>query len=238
MTDDKIVITQVPNLTDVNVDVNTSASSIKDNLSKVASSMTTTVKESVSEVSSQQSSGFNMWTIIKYILIVLILAFLGFNIFSALGKGVDSTKGFLGPLLQSLGFGVGETVKQTVNTAADGTNVVVDVAAGTLDDAVTLMQKSVGVKDVQFNRIDDPNTSTQEVLDKAAKKQKQQKVQEPEPDDATSRTQVDPGARKAGFCYIGEDRGFRSCIKVGEGDQCMSGDIFPTRDICINPSLR
>ena len=24
----------------------------------------------------------------------------------------------------------------------------------------------------------------------------------PEPDDATSRTQVDPGARKAGFCYI------------------------------------
>ncbi len=236
MADDKIVITQVPNLTDVNVDVNTPASSIKDNLSRVASSMTTTVKDTVSDVSSGESSGSNMWTIIKYILIVLILAFLGFNIFSALGKGVDTTKGFLGPFLQSLGFGVGETVKQTVNTAADGTNVAVDVAAGTVDDAVTLMQKSIGVKDVQFNRIDDPNTSTQEVLDKAAKKQKEQR--DPEPDDATSRTQVDPGARKAGFCYIGEDRGFRSCIKVGEGDQCMSGDIFPTRDICINPSLR
>ena len=95
MADDNIVITQVPNLTDVNVDVSTPASSIKDNLSKVASSMTTTVKESVSEVSSGQSSGFDMWTIIKYILIVLILAFLGFNIFSALGKGVDTTKGFL-----------------------------------------------------------------------------------------------------------------------------------------------
>ena len=47
MADDNIVITQVPNLTDVNVDVSTPASSIKDNLSKVASSMTTTVKETV-----------------------------------------------------------------------------------------------------------------------------------------------------------------------------------------------
>ena len=237
MADDNIVITQVPNLTDVNVEVApTSAPTLGDRLSRVASGFTPAAVESTA-TASDTSSGVNMWTIIKYILIVLILAFLGFNIFSALGKGVDSTKGFLGPFLQSLGFGVGETVKQTVNTAADGTNLAVDVAAGTVDDAVTLMEKSVGVKDVQFNRIDDPTTSTQEVLNKAAKKQKD-KQNVPEPDDATSRTQVDPGARKAGFCYIGEDRGFRSCIKVGEGDQCMSGDIFPTREICVNPSLR
>tara|TARA_B100000902_G_C27295643_1_gene909709 strand:- start:450 stop:1166 length:717 start_codon:yes stop_codon:yes gene_type:complete len=237
MADDNIVITQVPNLTDVNVDVSSAPSSIGDRLSRVASSFTPAVASSSADASVETSAGgFDIWTIVKYFLIVVILAFLGFNIFSALGKGVDTTKGFLGPFLQSLGFGVGETVKQTVNTAADGTNVAVDVAAGTVDDAVTLMEKAVGVKDVQFNRIDKPSVSTQDVLDKAAKKQEQNNV--PEPDDATSRTQVDPGARKAGYCYIGEDRGFRSCIKVGEGDQCMSGDIFPTRDICINPNLR
>jgi hypothetical protein len=59
----------------------------------------------------------------------------------------------------------------------------------------------------------------------------------PSPDDATSVTQSG-GRSKSGYCYIGEDRGFRSCIKVGENDQCMSGDIFPTMDICINPNLR
>ena len=59
----------------------------------------------------------------------------------------------------------------------------------------------------------------------------------PLPDDATSVTQG-AGRSKSGYCYIGEDRGFRSCIKVGENDQCMSGDIFPTMDICINPNLR
>ena len=60
----------------------------------------------------------------------------------------------------------------------------------------------------------------------------------PSPDEAGSITQANKASRKAGFCYIGEDRGFRSCISVGEGDTCMSGDIFPSMDKCINPSLR
>ncbi len=60
---------------------------------------------------------------------------------------------------------------------------------------------------------------------------------EPIPDDSMSSTQrVGPG--KSGYCYIGEDRGFRSCIQVKDSDMCMSGDIFPSQDICVNPSLR
>ena len=41
-----------------------------------------------------------------------------------------------------------------------------------------------------------------------------------------------------GYCYIGTDRGIRSCIDVSAGDKCMSGKIFPRMDICVNPSLR
>lgn len=43
---------------------------------------------------------------------------------------------------------------------------------------------------------------------------------------------------KAGWCYIGEEKGYRSCAEVGENDICMSGDIFPTSQVCINPNLR
>ena len=43
---------------------------------------------------------------------------------------------------------------------------------------------------------------------------------------------------KMGWCFIGEDRGYRSCEYVGVNDQCMSGDIFPTKDVCMNPNLR
>lgn len=43
---------------------------------------------------------------------------------------------------------------------------------------------------------------------------------------------------KAGWCFVGEERGFRNCVEVGENDKCLSGDIFPTNQVCINPRLR
>ena len=44
--------------------------------------------------------------------------------------------------------------------------------------------------------------------------------------------------KKGGFCYIGTDRGYRSCVRVDEGDICKSNKIFPTQEKCINPNLR
>lgn len=59
----------------------------------------------------------------------------------------------------------------------------------------------------------------------------------PRPDRTGSRTQA-IRASKSGYCYVGEDRGFRSCVPVKYGDKCMSGNIFPTQAVCINPNLR
>tara|TARA_Y100000287_G_C14231207_1_gene361903 strand:+ start:2224 stop:2904 length:681 start_codon:yes stop_codon:yes gene_type:complete len=224
--DDTIVVTSAPKIASPSVDASIQPS--------VTMKITDTIKQATDDVG-EKASGIDWMKIAKYALIVLILAFLGFNIFTALGKATDTTKGILGPFLSALGFGVGETVKQTVDVTAEGAKLGVDVAAGTVDDAVTLLEKSVGVKGVQFNRIDDPSKTTQDALDNAIKKQ-QSSV--PEPDDSSSATQRDAGAQKAGYCYIGEDRGFRSCLKVNEGDQCMSGDIFPSMEICVNPNLR
>ena len=53
-----------------------------------------------------------------------------------------------------------------------------------------------------------------------------------------SQSTIQTGGGKSGWCFIGEDRGFRSCVEIGANDQCMSGDIFPTMDICVNPNLR
>tara|TARA_A200000113_G_scaffold223670_2_gene239818 strand:- start:13 stop:693 length:681 start_codon:yes stop_codon:yes gene_type:complete len=224
--DDTIVVTSAPKIASPSVDAPIQPS--------VTMKITDTIKQATDDVG-EKASGIDWMKIAKYALIVLILAFLGFNIFTALGKATDTTKGILGPFLSALGFGVGETVKQTVDVTAEGAKLGVDVAAGTVDDAVTLLEKSVGVKGVQFNRIDDPSKTTQDALDNAIKKQKSSV---PEPDDSSSATQRDAGAQKAGYCYIGEDRGFRSCLKVNEGDQCMSGDIFPSMEICVNPNLR
>lgn len=59
----------------------------------------------------------------------------------------------------------------------------------------------------------------------------------PRADDSTSVTQKHQ-AGKAGYCYIGEDRGFRSCVPVQAGDKCMSGQVFSRQEICVDPTLR
>lgn len=60
----------------------------------------------------------------------------------------------------------------------------------------------------------------------------------PRPDRAGSSTQSSKIANKPGYCYIGEDRGFRSCVRVRDGDKCMSGEIFENQAQCIDPNMR
>lgn len=61
---------------------------------------------------------------------------------------------------------------------------------------------------------------------------------EPEPTIDNSRVQSHKASGKAGFCYIGEENGIRSCVKVSDHDVCMSGKVYPSKEICNNPRLR
>jgi hypothetical protein len=45
-------------------------------------------------------------------------------------------------------------------------------------------------------------------------------------------------ATSNGFCYIGYDLGQRECADIYAGEVCMSGQIFPTMDVCVNPKFR
>ena len=171
-----------------------------------------------SSTSSASSSNNNsqMW---KYIIIFIILALLGFNLFTYFGQLshffgsiVNRILGFIRPILAYFGVGIGEVAKKTVN-----------VTAGAVTGGIDVLEKGLK-KPAAVQR--------QKNIKKDLKPQKH-----PLPDESGSLTQS-KGTRKAGFCYIGEDRGFRSCISVGEGDDCMSQDIYPTMSQCINPKLR
>jgi hypothetical protein len=63
----------------------------------------------------------------------------------------------------------------------------------------------------------------------------QAKIVDVVPDDARSKIQ---SSGKEGWCYIGDDRNFRICSEIGKNDTCMSGDVFPSQEICMNPNLR
>ena len=171
-----------------------------------------------------------------WIIIILILAFLGFNIFVYLAKGTQEISDFFGPIMQKIfGTTVG-VASQTVDVAAEGTKAVVGGTATAVNTGLSAVQditpnnakssiKSEPVSQKQINQYDN-NT-----LNKALNSSKQQQSggkQDYEPHEAES----------SGWCYIGEERGYRSCAQVGVDDKCMSGDIFPSQELCMNPNLR
>jgi hypothetical protein len=164
----------------------------------------------------------------RYMLIVIILAFLGINILSSFGAVIKVIVDIFRPLLAILGYTIGETSKEAVKIVKTGSTEVIDVAAGTLTGGINVLEKGLTGK------------YSKDLM--GGKKEKKTKTSSsssfPIPDEAGSKTQASKANSKAGYCYIGEDRGFRSCIQVNDTDTCMSGDIFPTQEICINPSLR
>ena len=54
----------------------------------------------------------------------------------------------------------------------------------------------------------------------------------------TSTEKKSPEPLQSGFCFVGEERGRRECIKVENSGECISGDIFTTENQCVNPNMR
>jgi hypothetical protein len=185
-------------------------------------------------------------TFSTWLIIILILAFLGFNIFAYLARGTQDVTGFFAPLMQKL-FGTTATVAgQTVNVAAEGAKAVVGGTANVLDTGLTAVQeitpngapsslKTQSVQGTMPQQDVTANNSLNKALNTSQQAQQGGANDEYEAHEAPSSVH---SAGKAGWCFVGEDRGFRTCAEVGVNDECMSGDIFPSQDLCINPNLR
>lgn len=202
-----------------------------------------------------------------WLIIFLLLTLLGINIFAYLAKGTEETmtifQKVFAPILAFFGIKTLETSKQTVETSATGTKAGVDIIAGATTGALDIAEEtirpsatsgtSVGVSSGQQNQGPKgqyANSSLpvkykaneteneieqwqQDSLEKALQDASQKRNKsEPVPND----TSVSTG--KAGWCFIGEESGIRTCSEIGVNDMCMSGDIFPTQAVCMNPNLR
>lgn len=177
-----------------------------------------------------------------WILIIFILAFLGFNIFAYLAQGTQDITNFFAPLMQKIFGATAEVTSQTIDVSAEGAKAVVGGTAGVIESGLTAVQditpngapSSIKGQQISQQKVDIIQQSTlNRALNTAQSQQPQQ--QDYEANEASSSVH---SAGKAGWCYIGDDRGFRSCAQVGVNDTCMSGDIFPSQEICMNPNLR
>lgn len=181
-------------------------------------------------------SKINMTTIV---LIVISLAILGLNIFSYLGEATEKTSGFLRPIVNELynffGYAVTDTAKKTINVSAKGAKLGVDVVAGTATSAIDTTQALALDDDMP---VPTENPIPTDVDSNVQRKKENNKKEKVISDDSQSVFQKSNGSKKTGWCFIGEDKGVRSCIDVRKGDKCVSNEIFPSRELCMNPGLR
>ena len=239
--------------------------------------------------SSTISSFFLNITWQTWVIIVLVLALIGINVFAYLAKGTQETASLfgkiVGPILKIFGYETLETTKQTVQTSATGTKAGVDIVANTGIGAINTVEDSgiptgttgtaVGLSsdtnaNTNSNKNTNSNTNTnytkntntnvqgtqassslpvqnriqqtggnieqwQEGSLEKALENASQNANQVEPENSRSSIQT---TGKAGWCFIGKDQGFRTCSEIGVNDGCMSGDVFPSQEICMNPSLR
>ena len=178
-----------------------------------------------------------------WILIILILAFLGFNIFVYLAKGTQDINNFFGPLLQKI-FGTTAAITgQTIDVSAEGAKALVSGTAGVVNTGLTSVQNitpnqlpsqsSISSQQIQ-NTFPQPDSLANSTMNKVLNTAKPQNLN----DEYEALEASSSFTGKSGWCYIGEEKGFRTCSKVGANDVCMSGDIFPSQEICVNPNLR
>ena len=190
-------------------------------------------------------------SVTTWILIFFIFSFLGFNIFVYLAKGTEDITSFFAPLIKtSMGlfaYATGSVVDVTASGAQNILNTTTNLADSGLTSVQNKAQQfqekqsptNLSSQSVQqTNKQPDPmsNNALNKSLNTATASTNSNNNNDYQADESTSTIQS--GGNKSGWCYIGEDRGFRSCVEVGQQDKCLSGDIFPSKDICVNPNLR
>ncbi len=193
---------------------------------------------------------------LKALGIVLVLSFLGLNIFTYLKEGVDAITYFVKKVSDPIVKPIATITRPVTKPILKGLKKTVDLTKETAKDLTTGGDNALDIEEEQEEEIEEVEEIEEspkeppkiegkkgkieedDRVEEAWKREKKRikKEEEPEPDSAyLSRIQ---DSKKVGWCLIGENRGYRSCVKVGAMDQCMSGKVYRTEAVCHDPRLR
>jgi hypothetical protein len=189
------------------------------------------LKPTFIENSTSSTMFSNKNAIIFLLAVLLIFSFLGINILTILGNIVQTFIQIIGPLVSQILSIFGYTTGTVLNKAAD---VVSDTAKTGIDIAEGSIQ-SVGniLRDASNPNVND---KTKYSLDNALNTGKVSSG-DPIADTSENPIQRPITAGKQTWCLVGEYQGKRGCIEVNEHDRCLSGQVFPSQKMCLNPTL-
>tara|TARA_B100000424_G_C22935876_1_gene498010 strand:+ start:858 stop:1448 length:591 start_codon:yes stop_codon:yes gene_type:complete len=163
------------------------------------------------------------WYYIKMLFLLMMIVLLGLNVYYYMTEGVT----FFAKMMD-------RGVKNTENEVKKG--------AETIEKALKEDKKK---KDLEKDDDEDVKLDLKKTLEKEDRgnnKDKKDKDKKDDKDktvpspDLSSHDDLQRSKRK--YCYVGNLGGKRSCAEIHESDKCISGDIFPSEELCINPNLR
>lgn len=166
-------------------------------------------------------------TIIIVLVSILVLSLLGVNVLTLFGNMVESVTEIFRPVvskaLANLGYASGTLLDRSSDIVADASKTGIDILHGTVDSVGDLLIKASGqgagaALDIHINQ---PPTMP---------------PNSPLPNATTNPIQSG-GSGKAQWCLVGEYNGTRGCINVSDQDKCLSGQVFPSQQQCLNPNL-
>ena len=161
---------------------------------------------------------FDMKTWIIIILLVLVVfSYYGIQLLNIFGDAINNGVNNLSPIfknfLELLGYSTGTALNKTADLTADVAKTGIDVAEGTVQNIGNLM-----------------------IGDEAVGKSSKHVLHEPAPDSPEDTIQKSLSSSKTKWCLVGEYQNKRGCIDISESDKCMSGQVFPNEEMCLNPS--
>lgn len=200
-------------------------------------------------VSLGQNPVFTWQNIAILILVVLLIfSFLGINLLTVLGNAIEGIGNTLLPILERILNILGFSLGSLLNFTGD---FVEDVGTKTLDLANDGIHGVTGVfmNDPNYKR--DGSTSMMNNPSSLAPVQNpvlDQAIQQGSysggggatvaPSNASSPVQTSiPAVNKGQWCLVGEYNERRGCVAIDQNTKCMSGQVFPTQNACMNPNI-
>ena len=170
--------------------------------------------------------------IIVVLVTLLFLSILGINVLSIFGNLIQAIGNIFGPLVTNIlglfGYTAGTVLDKSADVVSDVAKTGIDVAEGTIHSVGYLLKNA-------SNNITDTKFKTN--IDNALNNAPASKVEPPQPTPSENPIQKPISSGKTNWCLVGEYMGRRGCIEVNENDKCLSGQVFPSNALCLNPNL-
>jgi hypothetical protein len=190
----------------------------------VSPSFTETIRPTTYS-SDSNIGGFSNKTIIIILCLVIVLLLLNDNIINIFRNILILLYNALMNILKLFGYVSGTAINISADVAGDVIRTGVDITEGTLHSVGNILTgTNTGGQSADLDKT--LNTSTVG-----------QNVQIPSPDTTENPIQNPISQTKMSWCLVGEYKGRRGCIDISDQDKCLSGQVYPSQKMCLNPTL-